>query len=268
MPNNGDRQGSAFLNFALDATYNWQRSSGDSYNVGYSFEGDFYKDLSEVNLADHTVFAGYRHAFNERVSGSFRLSDTYTMLGGDGYRNQVAFSPTLSFRHSERAVTELSYSLALNNYQDFNGPDVQDRDGKSHSLTLAHYFSPKNTRFQLRGGAFYTRNQADGDDYDYNSIGLFAGVSHPLPWKTTGDLSYFHSRDRYDEENSLSAPAFSTKRRDNVDSISFQLNKPLKSEGKYKLDAYLRYSHTRDDSNIGFFQYRQNIVSLGINGQF
>jgi tetratricopeptide (TPR) repeat protein len=266
LPVESDRKGSAFANFQATAVYSWRPRNNNSYDVGYSFNGDFYKDIPEADLTDHYLFGDFQHSFNQRLSAGLRLSEEYTTIDGDRYRNRLAINPTLVFRRSQKSATVLSYTLASNNYA-FDGASVQNRDGTEHTLALTEYFSPSK-RTQVRGGAFYELNRADGDDYDFHSLGLFAGIRHALPWKVTGDLSYTYSLDRYDHDNSLSNPAFSEKRHDDVSALSLQLTRPLKKGGKSGLDAYFRYAYNRDNSNLDFFRYHQNIISIGVLGSF
>jgi hypothetical protein len=237
--------------------------NNDTLTAGYSFRGESYKDLGQANLRDHYVYGDYTHAFNAKWTGALRVADEYTYIGGNSFRNQVVVRPAIAMRHSPRAVTELAFAYARSNYM-FPTAPVQDRDGDTQAISLAHYFSPKGKRLRARAGVFYSRNDADGADFDSRSPGLFAGISHPLGKKTNLDAGYAHSFDRYSNPNSLSTPAFSSKRRDNGDTFSLQVTHNFNRT----LSGYVQFNHNRNNSNVPFFDYTQNVVGGGVIAHF
>ncbi|MBI2926942.1 MAG: tetratricopeptide repeat protein [Verrucomicrobia bacterium] len=255
---------SAFARFTLDGSYAWRWSRADSLAVSYSFLSDTYSELPQLDLLDHFWRVDYAHAFGSRVAGSLRLSDEYTLLGGQSFRNQPGVRPALGFRLADWAVSEVAYSFMCPDYY-FAAPPIQDRDAQTHTVSFTQYLSPWGERVQLRVGYFHTWNQADGDDFDYQSDGVFGAVRARLFWELEADASYTHTFDRYTNLNSLAGPmGFEFARRDGVDLVTAQLSRPLTKW----LRAYARYSFNRVASNVTFFKYDQHIWSGGVIVQF
>jgi len=263
LPLDITRQSASFVRATLNTSYTWKLENNDTLTAGYGFQGESYKSLGQANLRDHYVYGDYSHTFNSKWFGALRVSDQYTFIGGNSYRNQVVLRPAVALRHSPRAVTEFSYSHARSNYMFPNAP-IQDRDGTTNAVSVSHYFNPRGSRFRFRAGGFYSRNSADGADFDSRSPGLFAGLSHPLGKQAKLDLAYSHTFDRYRNPNSLSAPAFSARRRDNGDALNVQVTHNFNQT----LSGYLQFSHSRNSSNLPFFEYRQNVFGGGVVAHF
>ena len=255
---------SGFARVTLNASYDWRLTSADFVTAGYGFLADAYENVPSFNLRDHFFYADYRHIFSRDLAFALRLSDEFTQIGGKDFRNQVALRPALGYRLTDWAAVEISYSFATSDYK-FPSPSVQNRDGVTHTLGGTAFFTIPGTRIQPRIGYFHVRNRADGDDFDFKSNRLVAGVSAPLIWKIAGDLSWTRSFDRYDHPNSLSgtvATAFN--RKDDIDIVTAQLRRPILDW----LSVYARYDFVHDHSNIPFFRFSQNVFSAGIIGSW
>jgi tetratricopeptide (TPR) repeat protein len=267
---NASEQGDWFTAAALDADYNWYRKNGDSIRVGYDFIGNIYFSESGGNLLDNTVYAAYNHAFSKKWLGNLRLSDNFTFLGNDFYRNSIAIRPAIGYRYNENHLTELAYSFADNNYRDQSTSPVAavneslDRDSKTQTLSLTHFFTLPGAKLQGRIGVFGVDNSADGDSYDYEGLGMFIGLRREIARKIVGDIFYSRSDLDYDHPNALTTPLFSENRHDKPDYIAVQLLRPLRSN----LDLYLRYAYNRSNSNITYYDYKQHVISLGVNKVF
>ncbi len=265
LPVGAARDSAALLNATFDGAYRWQFKGGHSAAAGYSFNGNFYHDLSSANESNHLLFADYRHRVNRKLTAGLELSDNFTQVSGSKFSNQFGVKPSLAYGRS-RSLTELSYGFSSNHYYTVV-PAAQDRDGRTHAVALSHSFQPRGSKFNGQAGLFHSRNNATGPDFDFKSTGVFIALRHPLGKKTAAVASYTHTWDRYDNLNSQSTPPLSVRRRDNIDVLSLQLIHPLrepKTTGDRRIDAYLRYAYRRADSNIATFQYNQHVVSTGI----
>ena len=245
----------------LDATYAWRLTEADVVTVGYGLQADIYqRSLSGFDLIDQNVFADLRHLMRRNLSLGLRLSDQFTLLGGDKIRNQVAIRPSLAYRVTDRAVAELAYGFGVGDYF-FTTPAVQDRDNNSHALSLTGYFAVPGTELRARLGFFFVRNEADGADFDLDTHGLTAALSGPVVRQITGEVLYTRTFDRYDNPNSLAGPlGFAFTRKDEVDRVTVRLFHPFRERSH----LFVRYDFTNDDSNIAFFNFDQHVVSGGL----
>lgn len=264
LPSDISSKRSGFARFTLDATYDWRLTPRDTVTAGYGFLGDVYEKVSSSDLRDHFFWVNWRHALTANLAGALRLSDGFTEVGGNAFRNQVSLRPALGWRFADWAVAELTFSSTLSDYF-FTAPSVQDRDSTAHTVALTGYATIPGTRAQARLGYFRVWNRADGADFDSKTNGLFVGLSHPLPWETFGEVYYRRTFDRYDNANSLAGPAgFGFRRKDDTDALTVQLSRPIVD----RLRAYVRYDFVNADSNISFFTYRQNTLSFGLVASF
>jgi tetratricopeptide (TPR) repeat protein len=255
---------SGFARFTLNASYDWRLAEAATLTGGYGLLADVYENVSNFDLLDHFFYLDYRHAFTRDLAVALRLSDELTLVGGSSFRNQVGLRPALSYRLLDWAVTEVAYSFAWSDYF-FSVPSVQDRDGITHTVAWINYLLVPGTQLQARLGYFHTWSNADGGDFDYRTNGLVVGLSHPLPWRITGEVSYTRTFDRYDNPNSLAgATGFGFRRKDDVDTITVQLVRPLLES----LRVYARYDFITADSNIQFFNFKQHVWSFGFVASF
>ena len=258
-------QEAAFGRALLDATYAWRLTESDVVTVGYNFQADVYeRSLSSFDLIDQNIFAELRHQIRRDFSLGLRVSDEFTLLGGDSFRNQVVIRPSLAYRVTDWAVAELAYGFGVGDYF-FTTPAVQDRDNTSHTLTLTGYFTVPDTELQARLGYYLSKNSAEGADFDFSSHGVTLGLSHPLPKDAVIEAYYSHSFNDYDNPNSLAGPAgFAFARDDDVDRLTAKILIPITDP----VHLHLRLDFIDNDSNIKFFKYDQHVLSAGLVVQF
>jgi tetratricopeptide (TPR) repeat protein len=249
----------AFFRFTLGGSYGWYLSPKDSLSAGYSLLADFYNDVSSNDTLNHYFYGQYGHAFNARQLATFRLSDEFTMLDSNKFRNRISLRPAFSYGFKDWLVGEIYYGLAFSDYY-FSTPEVQNRDGTGHTLGLNGYLKIPNTRFLIRAGYYHLWNLADGSDFDFDSNAISLGLSHPLFWEIMGEVFYTHLFDSYDNNNSLAGGGFDFPRDDDIDIFTVQVNRSIRDW----LRAYVRYDYTRDDSNIPFYKFDQDVVFGGL----
>ncbi len=266
LPLDISSKGSGFTRFTLDAAYTWRITPSDTLVLAYGFQADTYFDLGSFDGRDHLGSVTYARRITDRLAATLRVSDQYSEVGGNGFRNQFAARPAFTYRLTDWAVAEVAYEYALSDYtQPFLVPQVQDRDATTHTVFLTGYLNVPGTQLRGRVGYFHRWNYADGGDYDFRSNGVQVGLSHPLVWQITADLSYTHTFDRY-LRNTSTAPSaspllgFGFRRKDDGDALTLFLSRPIADKWR----AYARYDFTNNDSNIGFFKFDQHVWSAGL----
>jgi len=217
---------------SLDASYAYGVTEQDTVIAGYRFLSTVYAGLSSFDLIDHFIYVDLRHAFNPKLTGTLRVSDEFTQVGGNNFRNQVGVRPAVAWRMVDWNIVELAYGFFSGNYL-LPTTTVFDRDSATNTIAVTDYFRIPGWPLQGRLGYFRSWNDADGGDFDFKTDGLVAGLTTYLLPQLTGDVFYARTWDRYDNLNSL-------------------------------LKAYARYDHVAADSNIIFFDYDQNSFSGGL----
>ena len=260
LPSDISDEAAAFSQSTLDASYAWELAPEDTLLGGYRLLSTVYDGLSSFDLIDHFMYVDFRHDFGPNWTGTFRLSDEFTQVGGDNFRNQVALRPALLWRSMDWNFVELAYGYFNADYY-FPTTSVLNRDSETHTVALTDFFRIPGWPLHGRLGYFHLWTDAGGADYDYESDGLVVGLTaYPLR-ELTVEAFYARIWTRYDNLNSLSGTTgFAFKRMDDVDLVTAQLTWSFFDW----LEAFVRYDYTKDVSNISFFNFDQNRWSGGV----
>ena len=260
LPADISDKAAAFFQGSLETSYAWRVAPTDVVIAGYRFFSNVYQELSSFDLIDHFMYVDYRHGFTPNLTGTLRVSDEFTQVGGTNFRNQVGVRPSLVWRVVEGNIVETSYVFFSGDYY-FPTTAVLDRDGTTHIIALTDFFRIPGWPMQGRIGYFHLWSEANGPDFDFESDGLVAGLTAYLLPQLTSEVLYARTWDRYDNLNSLSGTGgFAFTRMDNVDRVTAQLTWTIFDW----LNATIRYSYFSNDSNIRFFNFDQNSYSGGV----
>ncbi len=267
---------SPFTRATVDTSYALVNDSSERLTVGYDLLADFYfRQETDPDIVDQTVFLEYWRALGDRFTTTLRIWDNDTFVGEERLRNQAAAQASLASRIDEVLFIEGSYRYAFDDYFIKPSPGLNpqtatriNQDAQMHTLTLAAELPIRQLSSRLRGGYFHSWNFARGDDFDYHGDGFFTGVFSSLPWRLTAEAFYVHTQDRYEDPNSsviITSPGqVRPKRRDDIDSLTLRLTRPLNRH----LNIYLEYNFNHDHSNLRGYDYEQHITSGGLIWQF
>lgn len=248
-----------FFQSSLDASYALGLTEEDTFIAGYRFLSTVYPSLSSFDLIDHFIYLDLRHAFHPNLTGTIRVSDEFTQVGGNNFRNQVGVRPALAWRMFDWNIVELAYAFFSGDYL-LPTTAVFNRDSATNTISVTDFFRIPGWPVQGRLGYFHVWNDADGADFDSETDGLVFGLTAYLLPQLTGDVFYARTWDHYVSLNSLSGPTgFAFRRIDGVDRVTTQFT----WEFVEWLKAYVRYDHVSADSNIIFFDFAQNSYSGG-----
>ena len=212
---------SHFVAYGVSGRYDWRITPKNILSSGYVLNGSAYDDVGEADFMDHLFYLDYAQGVRSNVEVGGRLGYDRLFIDGDSLRQEFALRPYTLWQPVAEATIELAYRFAYSEY--FTTPtDVNlDRDSQSHSLsvtgryTIADLPLPDAVRFgdagalplRLRFGLSGTNNNADGQDFDYNSYSLAPGVDVSLPHDVMLELS-LHTRTHYANDNSLARLVF------------------------------------------------------------
>jgi len=266
LPGGISDQGSGYVALDLGAGYRWTPTPESFVSVGYGLRAAHFFDLSAFDSDEHTLTAEYARRILPRLAGSLRGFFEYLQADGDAFRRRAGVRPSLVYRWAESSLTELAFTYADDDYKFTSLNPFQNRDGQSYGLSVYHRFAPPVEGMSVTLGAFATRNQSDGSDFDFDALGVLGSVGYQLPWHgLESEVALSVARNDYDNPNSLAGPAgFAFSRDDDV----LQFNVVLRLPVHQGVTAYARYDYRRYDSNVIFYDFEQNVVSAGLNMRF
>lgn len=263
LPADITREGADFWRANFGASYTRALAAQTNATLGYALLVDRYHGLPAADVNDHFLYGDLFHVFRERIGASLRLSHQYTELGSSRFRDQTALRPALSYRFTENSVTEAAYSYSVADHHFATSP-VFSRDGHAKELSATHQFRVPRSAWSGTVGAAHTRNRAEGGDFNFDSTGISSSVRYDFTPRVSGALGLSYARSDFRNPNSLAGSGFSFARKDEQTALSAQLAGRLTE----RLRWFVQAQHLRNDSNIAFFEFKQNTVSAGIAANF
>ena len=254
--------GGGFFRSELVAAYDLWRGERDRLIAAYGFQADLYGGQhSDANLIYHVGRLTYSRRLTDELAGGLNVQNAFILLGGEAFRNVVTVEPSFTRRINRHLAATAAYRCDYADYF-FDTLPVRNRDGTAHTLRGSLAFQIPPTDLRGRAGYFHTWHNTKGSDFDRNTNGLFLSLQHPLPWEISGHVEYTRLFADYRYPNSFTG--LTAARRDRADLVSARLTRPLRE----RLDVFVRYDSTRNNSNIAIFGYTQHVVSAGLTYRF
>lgn len=242
--------------------------------VEYNFYQSLHFDLTEFDIQQHTgrLFAQRKLG---RVTLGAAADYTYAFLDRDRYFEAVSVGPSATIRQTERLFAVVSARYRASNYFNQFIPAgqsaVRDRDGWSVQGGFDQYLALTNRRSLLRLSYAFEASRNDGSDWEYDSHRLGLGLHTPLWGDVVLRADGTYTRFDYRNVHSFAAAPLGVltaadrrEREDDRFTAAVMLSRDF---GRY-LTLSAGYIHTTNLSNIDFFEYHRNIVTLAVTGRY
>jgi tetratricopeptide (TPR) repeat protein len=277
-PNNNafafGRQGDARTVFTAVGRLLATQAAPWRFGAGYALFQSLHSNLTEFDLQSHTggLFASVDLS---RVTLRVDADYTFTLLDNARLSETVTVQPALSLQQTKALYAVLSVQYRRDNF--FNqfipaGQEtVRDRDGWAVQAGFDQYLRLNRQGTALRLSYHYEVSRNEGSDWEYNGHYVALGLRTPLWWDMSLDAGVGYTRRDFLHINSFDAsplaeltPADRRARDDDRVVGSIILNRPV---GPY-LILSAGYTHISNISNLDFFDYRRNIMTLALTGRF
>jgi len=232
---NGELGGSCSLYYTGYQCLSAYDILGSSVSLSYSLNRDFFLPAVE-----------YRYE--------------YFLVGSAKYLEKHSLAPSLVIGASSPVNVQVYFlGERTNFFPSFSTPQ-ENRDSIA-GCWGANLRLPAGKDGQLNMIAAYKVNKADGDNWDYRSPQLSLEFNNPF-FSKNSSLNLVAAVERlfFDHTNTI----FGAKRNDTRvtlgASLRFRLNR------RWSLLA--SYTHMRNESSLEAYQYRRNISSLSVAGEF
>ncbi|MBM4351108.1 MAG: tetratricopeptide repeat protein [Deltaproteobacteria bacterium] len=227
----------------------------------YASYTNTYFDNHQLNLINQSVSLTPGYNFNRGVI-RLPVSFTYQWLREKEYLHLTQTRPTLHLMLSNDHFIQLSTGYARREMlrSPPNHDRNEERDGNIWSLSPG-YLRP----FKGGKGLFYCHYEFSSDDTEGKNwenignrftLGLILPIVEKVSLSLSGDMllqDYRHTHTFYGMERSDRIYYGSA-------GVRWEMLKGLKLN--------LQYGHTRADSNIDVYEYRRNVVQLGVEYTF
>jgi len=253
----------------------------------YDFFQNIHFRLNSFDIRSHT-FELFGRAKFEAVT--LRLGVNYNITALDNARFSESFTlqPSVTIQETQDLFTRVSVQYRPENYFGENDVpagqlrSVRGRDGWNVRTGFDQFWLFNTRRSYARLSYHYDTQRSDGSDWDYNGHEVGLGVQTPLWAGITLDVNGSYYRFNYQSVNSFScctdargglgdlnldpaSPSFDTQvRTDNRFTGGIALSRGV---GPY-VTLSAGYVHIRNHSNIAFFDYSRNLVTLAVSGRF
>lgn len=262
---------------ALFARGEYRLIQTDTWTVGaaYNFFQNFHRTLSSFDVQDHSPTFYVQRQIG---AASLRLQYVfdYVSVGRDPYLVSHAIQPILTVSEGGDMYTVVQARYQNKDFQTDRFAINSTRDGKNWLVGAMQYILFAHNTGHVRVGYTFDADRTGGGspgvatpggatnaDWAYNGHRVSTGINLPTYYTIKPDLAFDYYRQSYLNPNSFSTTG-ATVRRDNVYLFTGTLTRNLTQN----LWAALQGTYTRDKVNIGVFDYRRNLVSLNLGGQF
>jgi tetratricopeptide (TPR) repeat protein len=246
----------------------------------YNFFQSLHFTLHDFDIRSHT-FGLFGRLKLEPVT--LRLEANYNNTALDNERFSEAFTvqPNAMIQQTETLFALVSVQYRSENFfHDValgQGPSVRSRDGWNVRTGFDQFWLFNKKQSYARLSYHYDTQRSEGSDWDYNGHEVSLGVQTPLGAGITLDVHGSYYRFNYQNVNSFSC-CFNTPpgglgilnandtqvRTDNRFTAGVALSRDV---GPY-LTLSVGYVHTHNQSNLDFFDYRRNLVTLAVSGRY
>ena len=257
----------------------------DAWLLGaeYALYQSLHFHLHAFDVQSHTGRLFARHTLPQ-VAIQVAADYTYTRLDNAQFSEEVTVQPSAIFQQTEALAAVVSVRYRVSNFfNQFIPPgqaDVRDRDGWAVQPGIDQYLTFNQQRSRLRLSYAYEASRNDGTDWEYNGHRVGLGVQTPLWWGVTLFLDGTYLRRDYLHRNSYDAiplgiltAADRRARLDNRFEGGVALQRPLGRPLGRPLDFVdlvltAGFQHVNNGSNLDFYHYRRNIVTVMLSGRY
>lgn len=231
--------------------------------LDYDFDQTLHPRLRDFDLRSNRFAGTLSVALAPGLWASLNGGVDHYGLGTHQYLVDPFVQPFLSYDWTDVGTTQVYYRHGQPDYLSAPFEDVRSGQTNGTGVTQLLYLGDPARRLTV-GYSFEDEDprRSIGDDYQRASHGATIGLELPLWWQTTVDVAYGYRHDGYREPNSIAG--FRKARTDDAHNYAVGLARPVFDGVTLRLD----YQGTANTSNIGFFDYRRQVVFVMLEARY
>jgi len=264
-------KGDQFETFVLVGGFKFLNRKDMEIGAGYSLFSIGYRDWTENNVTSHSphvyfqgnfhpVYFRFQYDFSYFYAGGKKQSinpPVYLTFANNSYAKlrMHSFVPTISILEPYNLRTDINLSYQIKDYL-----DGVTADASRYGADITQSYKIPGTECYPRVGYRHAYEQSGDKSSVYRYHEFFAGISTPIFWGITGDVSFSYMRTDYPE---FSVPI--TDRLDKTYTVSVILNRYLIEH----LLLTFNYLHIKNDSDYldnhkDLYTFNKNMYILSL----
>lgn len=245
----------------------------------YDFFQSLHYNLHDFDLRSHT-FGVFSRLKLDRVTLRLDANYTNTALDNAPFTESFTVQPNITIKQTDSLLALVSVQYRPENFYNEvlpgQDPAVRSRDGWNVRTGFDQFWLFNKQQAYARLGYHYDTQHTDGSDWDYNGHEVSLEVQTPLWAGVMFNVNGSYYRFNYQNVNSYSCcvdargglgilNADDTQSRtDNRYTAGVALSRDM---GPY-LTLSAGYTHINNQSNLAFYDYRRNLVTLAVSGRY
>lgn len=261
---------------SADLSYSWLRTVDWDGMVAYKFTHVEYNQSASFSSRTHSpsltlINKGTLLALPYSAGAQWVYD--HISLGNESALQRWTINPFLTLLENANNVTNLQFRLQVKNFFKDSFIKQEVRDGLNYMAGPTHYFLFDNGRHYIKIGYQYDRDNAEGENWDYDGNRALVGVQYMLPWQDI-QLRYDFEHHWRNYRHNFSLGRFildprspSQKRRDREVIHTVSASKDF-TVNRQKLNFSVEYLFDRARSNISPFEFTRHVVIPSVAWRF
>ncbi|GAB4484515.1 MAG: hypothetical protein OHK006_08950 [Thermodesulfovibrionales bacterium] len=255
-----DRQRDQREVVTLQAAYNLAKEGSPfSLKTQYNFYLSNHHHIQSQNAQNHTLSLTPSYATRR---GVFSLLTSYSFQMLDEKKDIAILTVNPIYLLPLTTTHMLQFTAKYVNY-DYLQPvffDAEDRDADEFGGGLGYIFFFKENKGFVNAKYEYNEQDTDGRDWDFRGHKAFATALYPFTPKLSATMYAEYYQQDYKNKNVF----FLKNRRDKI----YTGSAAVTYEAIKNLTFIAQYTYSRFDSNIAFYDYDREIISLGLEWRY
>lgn len=249
--------------FYLRGEYALLRTFHSQLAASYGLYQTIANSLPHNDIQDHILSLDWLYSDRKTTfpNETFRLTYSYDYLlsGWKSFLYRHTLRPVLIVQETPKNLTLFQYTYQNKNFYEDPLYGEDNRNANNDEVGFVHFLRFNQGKHFLKAGYFYDREFAKGDNWDYQGNKGLAGLQYTLPKDIRFNFDFEYKNYHYDHSNIF----FGMYRRDIYRNFTWGLSKDI---GKDKnMTVSLEYSRTINSSNIALYDYKKDLVSVGVD---
>jgi hypothetical protein len=250
--------------FSAAGVYRFIQRDPWEFGVGGSFvqTGYLESDVDDFNYTSISpnIYGSYKFMMGSMpAKAQVSLTVRHDWLGGDYFQTSIAPQASLTFIPMPRTAVTVFTGVSFDDFDDDGGnPDVTSRDAQNYRVGVSAKYQFPSGQQSIGGTAEYIKNDADGDNYVFDSWHVSAEFYTVVAGPVSAQLSVGYTNEDYTD--------FTTNPQREQDNFYATLAIYVALSQQLTLDAY--YSYTHMEGSTDEFTLDRSIAGVGLTYRF